>query len=256
MAAQPAATEEPVAVVDSSEIMALKEIYDPKMVDDFFAAIRAETGVAINDKIAPVADRVASAEDTLTNERVVEFNSAMDTTVAQEHNWRELFAGNNPAFNAFLLETDSSGLHTYGQLAQAYNANFDANRMSIVVNTFLKTQGIEPVAPATTDTPAATTQPAAQPAAQPATAQPAAQAVAQPAAQPVAQPKTANIVAPQRSAPAMPAQIAETEVRIWNPTSKAQFELDDREGLYTPEQSKALWDDLLLSSGQGRFNSR
>jgi hypothetical protein len=162
-----------------------------------------------------------------------------------------LFSGNNTAFNEFLGQTDASGLHTYRDLATAYNNNFDATRMAVVVNTFLKTQGIEAevVAPAAAAAPVA-----AQPAAQVATAQQAVQPAA--VAQPVVQPKTDHVVAPNRTAPAMPAQIASDQVRTWNPQSKAQFEMDDREGLYTSEQSKALWDDLMLSPGEGRFYDR
>jgi len=232
----PDAPSEPETPLLEEQIAALKETYDPQMVDDFLAVMGNMSSAVVNTAVKPFAERQATeAERKLAEDRKV-FNSQMSEHIDSEYNWQELFEGTNEEFNAFMASPDASGLFTYGQLVQGYSQNFDAARMAIVINKFRESQGVAPVKPATVKAPPAVAQVA-------------------PVA-PTAQPKTDNIVAPNRTAPSMPAVIQADQVRIWTPESKAQFELDDREGLYTPEQSKALWDDLIVSPAQGRFRAR
>ena len=164
----------------------------------------------LKTSLQPVQDQVASVEDIQIQAAQQNFVAYLDSKVSGD--WHSLWAGKDPKFFDFLQQPDPSGLYTYGQLVEAYNNNWDADKLSVVLNTYLETK--KPV----------TRQP-----------RPEQQAIVAPSRQNTHTTPTAN------------------EAIIWTKESMKDFQDKDRQGKYSPEQSKAMWDDLLSAPMQGRL---
>jgi len=123
--------------------------------------------------------------------------------------------GVNPKFQEFLTQEDPSGLYTYGELLENYNKQWDNVKMAKVMNIFFGDK---------TDTKKET--------------------------KPT--PDQDALIAPSRQTKTqVPA--ADEKIR-WTAGSIKQFELDDRKGKYTPEESQSMWNDLLSAPSENRIS--
>lgn len=189
-----------------------KEEYGEELYEAMKELTKLQAEEIIAQKIQPVEQHVSSVEETQIKAAQQNFISYLDTQVKGD--WKKLWAGEDPNFIEFLKQPDPSGLYTYADLVQAYNDNWDADRLGKVFNSYF-----EKNAP----TPKEERQP-----------NPAQQAMVAPSRQNISPPVMNN-------------------ARIWTQDSIKEFEAKDRAGKYSPEESQAMWDDLLLAATQGRI---
>jgi len=195
------------------KLSAFREEYGEDFVDSLRALIQQEAEATVKTSLQPVQDQVSSVEDTQIKAAQQSFVGYLDETV--EGNWRSLWEGKDPKFIEFLNQPDPSGLYTYGDLVQQYNNNWDADRLSKVFNAYIKTT-------ATTEQ------------------------VKQERPNPAKQAMVAPSRSTQHAAP------KSTDKIIWSKDSIKDFEKNDRMGKYNPEQSKAMWEDLLAAVAENR----
>lgn len=183
--------------------------------DELYEAIRELSSMTAEEKLrsslAPVQEQVTSVEDAQIKAAKHNFVNYLDGQVKGD--WKKLWSGEDAGFIEFLQQPDPSGLYTYGQLVEAYNNKWDADRLGKVFNTYLESQA--------------------------------------PTQAPQARPERQAMVAPSRqnthSTPSIDAP------RIWTAQTMKEFQEADRTGKYTPEESKAMWDDLLSAPSQNRM---
>jgi hypothetical protein len=195
----------------------LEEEYGSEFVGSLKELIASEA----KKLVQPVADQTASLESTQIQTAQENFKSYLDTKV---EGWRELWGsletGTNPKFVEFLQSTDPSGLYTYADLVKLYNDNWDADKLATVFKTFLG----EPVVKD----------------------------------EPVVVPPKPNAVKDALIAPSRQAdnpQPTSSDKKIWTQADIGEFQRRDRQGDYSEEVSKALWDDLLAAMSDGRIKN-
>lgn len=197
---------------EPDKLSAFKEEYGEDFVESLRALIQAEAEAKIMATIKPVQEQVSSVEYTQVRAAQQSFMGYLDETVKGD--WRGLWEGKDPKFIEFLNQPDPSGLYTYGDLVQQYNNNWDADRLAKVFNTYLESKP--------------------QPKPKPEQPNPAKQAM----------------VAPNRSTQHTAPKT--TDKIIWTKDAIKEFEKNDRMGRYNPEQSKAMWEDLLSAVAENR----
>lgn len=247
--------EEPTAeeTARNERIAQFKEEYGEEYVGLLRDFMLSEVKPLLGTAVEPVQEQVASVEEAQQVAATTAFVQYLDENIT-DINWKEAWEGKDPEFLAFLETPDPSGYYTYGQLAELANENWDGQRIVKIFESYKQSKGIEPtVTPEVPAVPA--TEPVAPQAAQPPVAPetPAATAPVPPATPAAQVPNPADaLVAPSRTTPhTTPA--TDGNPIIWDSASMAAFEKADQQGKYTPEQSKALWDDLLLAPSQNRF---
>lgn len=198
---------------EPDKLSAFKEEYGEDFVESLRALIQAETEAKIMATIKPVQEQVSSVEDIQVKAAQQSFMDYLDKTVKGD--WKGLWEGKDPKFIEFLNQPDPSGLYTYGDLVQQYNNNWDADRLAKVFNIYLDSK---------------------QPPKQPKPERP----------NPVKQAMVAPSRSTQHTAPKT------TEKIIWTKDAIKDFEKNDRMGKYSPEQSKAMWEDLLSAVAENR----
>lgn len=198
---------------EPDKLSAFKEEYGEDFVESLRALIQAEAEAKIMATIKPVQEQVSSVEDTQVKAAQQSFMGYLDETVKGD--WKGLWEGKDPKFIEFLNQPDPSGLYTYGDLVQQYNNNWDADRLAKVFNTYLDSK---------------------QPPKQPKPEQP--------------NPAKQAMVAPSRSTQHTAPKT--TDKIIWTKDAIKDFEKNDRMGKYNPEQSKAMWEDLLSAVAENR----
>jgi len=186
--------------------------------EDLFEAIKelasSQAEEKLNSSLKPVQDQVTSVEDTQIKAAQQNFVSYLDGTVKGD--WQNLWAGNDPKFIEFLKQEDPSGLYTYGDLVQHYNDNWDADRLGKVFNTYL--DSMAPKAPQVPKQP----NPAQQ----------------------------ASIAPSRTNTHTTPSANDKT---IWTAETMREFQSADRAGKYSPEESAAMWNDLLSAPSENRM---
>jgi hypothetical protein len=187
-----------------------KEEYGEDLYNTIRELAAMETEEKIKSSLKPVQEHVASVEDTQVKAAQQNFVDYLDTKVTGD--WKNLWQGNDPKFIEFLEQPDPSGLYTYGQLIKAYNDEWDADRMSIVFNTYLGQS-------------------------KPVQRQP--------------RPEKEAMVAPSRQNTHSTPNV--NNPTIWTSQTMKEFQENDRLGRYTPEESKAMWDDLLSAPSENRM---
>jgi hypothetical protein len=196
--------------------------------DDIIAKMKEEYGDDFIDGIYKIAEHIAdqkvkSSVDTV-QEKLTSVEDAQLKT-AQENfksyldtkvdgDWRALWDGKDPKFIEYLQKPDPSGLYTYGDLVQMYNDAWDADKLAVVINGYLGTKK-------------------------------------ETKKEPKPNAERDALVAPSRSAHT-PILNAEDKV-IWTKESIKQFERDDRQNKYSPEESQKLWADLLSAASENRI---
>jgi hypothetical protein len=171
----------------------------------------------------PVQTQVKSIEDNQVKVAQDNFISYIDTNLNEGRDkpldWQGLWAGKDPKFLEFLEQPDPSGLYTYKQLAELYNENWDADKLVSIFKLYDKT-----------------------------TAAPAAPTKTKPI---VTSPAKEALVAPSRTnthtAPSTESK------QVWTKSMIEEFQKSDRQGKYSSEDSKAMWEDLLSAVGENRI---
>lgn len=110
--------------------------------DEMFEAIRMiakrETEPLVQERLQAVSQSVEQVEETQVTAARNNFMNYLDQSVKGD--WKSLWSGNDQKFIDFLSKPDPSGLYTYGDLVQAYNDNWDGDRLAKVFNTYFDEQ--------------------------------------------------------------------------------------------------------------------
>lgn len=209
--------EEPKADPVADQLSKYREEYGEDLLEMARLIARKEIEQGLKAHLEPVQKQVEDVSETQIKAAQENFKNYLTGKV--EGDWQALWKGQDPKFLEFLDQPDPSGLYTYGQLAQLYNDNWDADKLAIVFNTYLKSQ-----------------------------AKPEKQEVTKP---PVHNPAQDAIVAPSRATTnTVPAS---TDAKIWTQEMIAEFKKNDRMGKYDGETSMAMWDDLLKAIAENRI---
>lgn len=170
----------------------------------------------LEGKIQPVQQKVEEFEDTQVKVAQENFATYLDDKVNGD--WRALWSGADEGFAGFLGQTVSTPLgdYTNADLLRHYNDNWDADRLATLLNSYLGEPQQEP-------------EPKKKP------------------------PVDDSRVAPSRRSAPEPESVGQP--KIWTNEMIAEFQTNDRRGMYTPEESQALWDDLLLAPAQNRIRN-
>lgn len=198
-----------------------REEYGEDLLEMARTLARIEFEERLGDKLKPVQEQVASVEETQIKAAQSNFMSHLDSQVKGD--WRGLLYGEGEATAAFLASPDPSGLYTMGDLIEAYSEKWDADKLVKLLNNHFEaiTPKEEP--------------PKVEPPAQPKKPNPAKEA----------------LVAPSRQTPHNTP--AAEDKRVWTRETMAEFQKLDRQGKYSPEESQALWADLLSAAGENRI---
>jgi hypothetical protein len=218
LAENPPQTKQEV-VQEDDLITRLKGEYGDEFIDSVKLIAEKIADDRIKTSMKSVEDKVTSVEDTQLKMAQEDFAAYIDSKVSG--NWRNLISGSDPAFIEFLGKPDPSGLYTYGELVQTYNDQWEADKLSTILNIYLGSKTPTP--------PPAPPPPAVVP----------------------PRPEREAMVAPSRT----PAHVAVdvTEKTIWTKDTIKEFERLDRQGKFTPEESQAKWNDLMLAPMEGRL---
>jgi hypothetical protein len=195
-------------------ITKMKEEYGEDFIDGIYKIAEYIADQKVKASTDSVQEKITSVEDTQLKVAQENFKGYLDSKV--EGNWRALWEGKDPKFLEYLQKPDPSGLYTYGDLVQMYNDQWDADKLAIVINTYLET-----IKPAKKDVP-------------------------KPNAERDA------LIAPSRSTTTTTPNLEDKQ--IWTKASIKEFERDDRRNKYTPEDSQKLWADLLTAASEGRIH--
>lgn len=207
--------EQEVKPKENERIAKFKEEYGEEFVDTLRELFKQEFSNEIDPRLTQATrqlqEQVSSVEETQITAARQNFGAYLDQQVKGD--WKALWNGQDAKFLEFLNKPDPSGLYTYGELAQAYNDKWDADKLTKIFNTYFEEQ-----APKKPEQP---------------------------------NPAKTAMVAPSRST--QHTAPASTDKRIWTQESMAEFQRDDRRGKYTPEESLALWEDLMRAPSENRM---
>lgn len=198
---------------EQDELAKFEEEYGSEFVQQLRKLIAKEA----TQYVKPVQEQLESVEDTQIRAARTSFESYLDDKVGKQ--WRKAWYGSDPKFIEFLQQPDPSGLYTYGELAELYNNNWDADRLAKVFNTYFKTQ--QPQVPT------------------------------EPQQKPKPKPQQEAMIAPSRTSN-QPAPTADDKI-IWTKEKMDEFQRLDRQGKYGKEESARLWNDLLSALAENRI---
>jgi len=193
-------------------ITKMKEEYGEDFIDGIYKIAEHIADQKVKSSSDAVQEKITSVEDAQFKVAQENFKGYLDTKVTGD--WRALWEGKDPKFTEYLQKPDPSGLYTYGELVQMYNDQWDADKLAIVINSYLGTKK---------ETKKETKPNAERDA----------------------------LVAPSRSTHSLTPSVEDKE--IWTKDSIKAFERDDRQSKYTPEESQKLWADLLSAANEGRI---
>lgn len=176
----------------------------------------------LQETVGPVAKKVEDVEEAQYKNAQLDFVGAVDERVAEGIDWRALWRGENPEFNAFLDQPDPSGFYTYRELAVMSNNQWNADRLAKIFNAFHEAKAPRK----------APDKPGEKPEARKPT------------------PREEARVSPPRTPPQQEPEA--DEPRIWTKAMIKEFEANDRKGKYDKATSDALWNDLLRAPGEKR----
>lgn len=192
---------------------------DVEEVDDFEAVYGKDfvekIRKVINDTVKNEIKPVAEKVDSVEDSQN---NAATESFKAYldeaAEGWRDLWEGKDKGFNKFLDKPDPSGLYTYGELLETYNKAWDADRMAKIFKLYTESKSTK-------------------------------------STKPEIAPEQEAMIAPSRTK----ANNAPTsnEKRIWTEASMKEFEIEDRNGKYSDEESQKIWADLLAAAHEGRI---
>jgi hypothetical protein len=120
----------------------LEEEYGSDLANILREAIDRRVDSKIKPVLETTEERVASVEDTQYKAAQESFKAYLDDKVG---GWRDLWEGKDSAFGEFLETTDPTGLYTYGDLANHYVENWDADRLVTLFNLYKQGNTPQPV---------------------------------------------------------------------------------------------------------------
>lgn len=203
------------------DIAAFVEDMGPEYINNLNRYMEFMFGPMLEKGIKPVAEKVSDVEDATVKGAQKQFSDYLDSQV--EGDWQALMQGEDEGFIEFLQQPDPSGLYTYGELIKMYNDNWDADKLALVLNTYMGANGKS----GDEETEKA-------------------------AIKKTRSDKQKTTVAPNRKKPA--SAVTDNEPRIWTQADIKQFEKDERKGnVYDAETSKAMWRDLMAAGMEGRI---
>ena len=212
-------SEKPVESVEvppkNAKVEKFRSEYTEDFIEGLLELVKTEIDPMLKERFAPVEKKVTDIEQEQYESAVKEFKDYLGSQVKGD--WQKLWDGEDTGFEDFKKQEDPSGLYTYGELLDLYNDKWQADKMAKIFNTYLGV-GKTP--------------------------------------EPVIPPKQTNpekdaLVAPNRSTTHVSPNV--DEARIWTRDAIKEFEKADRAGKYSPEESKAMWDDLILAPAQNRI---
>jgi hypothetical protein len=217
-AIKPAAEATPEVDETSEFVNAFAENYG----EDFAENLRKLISLEASKLQQPVQKQIADVEETQVKAAQTNFVNYIDSTLNEGReapvDWQGLWAGNDPNFLEFLKQPDPSGLYTYGELAELYNQNWDADKLVNIFKLYTDAQA-----------PTVRTQPKT----------------------PKTSPQQEAMVAPSRSVSTVTPST--DSKKVWTSDMVQEFQRADRQGKYSSEDSKALWDDLLSALAENRI---
>lgn len=187
--------------------------------EDFTENLRKLIALEAKKLTGDVTEKVNNLEDTQFKTAQTNFKAYINDNLKDTKlDWEACWQGKDPQFLEFLQQPDPSGLYTYGDLAELYNKNWDADKLTAIFKQYIN--HVEPV-----------------------------QHQPEPKSKP--NPQKDAMVAPSRNtvhnAPNTDSK------RIWTQDMIQEFQMKDRQGKYTADESKAMWDDMLAALGEGRI---
>lgn len=198
-------------------IAKMKEEYGDEFIDGISKIADLIADQKVKSSVEPVQEKITSVEKSQLEVAQENFKDYLDTVVKNPDgtpgDWRTLWEGTDNKFLEYLKQPDPSGLYTYGELVQMYNDAWDADKLAKVINGYLETKQTKKVAKSN--------------------------------------PEKDALIAPNRSSNKVAPKVEDKQ--IWTKQSIADFQRDDRQGKYSPEDSKKLWDDLLAAPSEGRL---
>jgi hypothetical protein len=212
----------------NARIEKLRNEYGDEFIEDWKALIQSEVQTAI-EPIKTKAQTVEETQDELSKREFIQ-KVTQNAPEGWENLWDTYVSVSNglpavePKFAEFLDKKDPNGFYTYREILEQANTNWDAVKMAKVYSIFNETTKV--AAPAAPQTPLV------------------------PPTPPVV-PSREALVAPSRSS-SQPTPSPD-DTRIWTNDQIKQFQVDDRNGKYSKEESEALWNDLMLAPSQGRI---
>jgi len=195
-----------------------REEYGDELVEMNRMLAKMEAEAILKERMQPITDQVASVEETQVKAAQKNFTDYLDTKV--EGDWKALWAGKDEKFVSFLDSVEPNSGFKYSDIVKHHNDNWNADGLAHVFNAYL---GSAPV----TSVPE--------------------KVVKQP------NPAKEALVAPSRTTTHTTPKTE--EARIWTRETMAEFQKEDRMGKYTPEESKALWEDLMSAPSQNRMRN-
>lgn len=192
--------------------------------EDFAENLRKLIALEAQKLQQPIQGKVDAFEETQLKAAQTNFVNYIDTALNDGRekpiDWQAMWSGKDPKFLEFLAQPDPSGLYTYGELAAAYNEKWEADKL---VNIF------KLYADANTTKVEQTTEPKPR----------------------VAHQQKEALVAPSRTNTHVAPNTQSKQV--WTQDMIQEFQKLDRQGKYSADESKALWDDLLSALGENRI---
>jgi len=192
-------------------ITRLKEEYGDDFIDSVKLLAEQIAEEKIKANLTPVQEQVSSVEDTQIKIAKENFMDYLNTNVKGE--WQKAWSGQDPKFIDFLNKPDPSGLYTYADLVQMYNDNWDAEKLSQVLNIYYESKPVPK--------------------------------------QKQNNPEKEALVAPSRQA-ANNTPEADEKI-IWTKDAIKEFQKLDRQGKYSTEEPKAKCNNLLAAPAEGRI---
>jgi len=205
----------------SKRLEKLKEEYDADFIDTLLDVIRDEIAPTVESSVKTVEERVDSVEEAQISAAQDEFVSYLDKHIdsgSSNIGWKEAWAGEDPKFIEFLEKPEPSGLYTYGQLVKMYNESWNAEGLSKIFNIYYESSKPQKKEKETKKQKS---------------------------------PEEEAMIAPTRDTQHTTPDTSEG--RIWTQQDIEEFKRKDRQGKYSPEESKELWDDLLAALTQNRI---
>ena len=208
---------DPVPEPVNEKLARYKEEYGDELYDFMKEILLTEGKSLFAQTTKPIEEKVSSIEDTQVRAARKAFNDVLTSSVNGD--WQALLDGQDPAFAEFLGQKGPFGLMTYAEMFQQANDNWNADAMAEIFNHYLGQNA-----------------PAEKPESKP---------------DPKLQKQMDALIAPSRSTTTKTPKTEEK--RIWTMETIKEFQVQDRKGKYKPEESKAMWDDLLAAAAEGRI---
>lgn len=193
-----------------------KEEYTPEFYDALKEFLKVEGQSIFQNQLKPVEEKLTSVESTQIASARDAFNSVLDSNVKGD--WKTVWETEDPAFMAFLDTKGPFGLMTYAEMMAHANSTWNAEAMAEIFNAYFGDSATE----------------------QPSSKQ-----------KEVSKKQKEALIAPSRDTKATTPKA--DEKRIWTQEMIKQFQKDDLQKKFTPEESQNLWNDLLAAANEGRI---